>query len=61
MAAKESLDTRSLRHRAGEQGRARGRWPMPRGLGALIDQLEDEYEAVASDAHMSPLDLRSVT
>ena len=46
--------------RAGEQGRARGRWPMPRGLGALIDQLEDEYEAVASDAHMSPLDLRSV-
>lgn len=46
--------------RAGEQGGARGSWPMPSGLWRVLDRLDGEYDAVVSDAHMSRTDLRRV-
>ena len=46
--------------RNGEQGRARGRWPMPGGLWRLVDRLDGEWDAIASDAHMGQDDLRRV-
>lgn len=47
-----------IQTRSGEQGSARGRWPMPEGLWQVMDRIAGECAALAADAHMSRSDLQ---